>query len=137
MRAGVLAASCAAVPAIAQHFAMAMSSPPTSMDPHYQNYTANANVMEHMFEALVGRDADGKLVPGLAESWRLVDGLTWEFKIRKGAKFSDGSNVTAEDVVHSLDRPATIKNSASSFTIFTKAIVKKEAVDARTVRLTT
>jgi peptide/nickel transport system substrate-binding protein len=107
------------------------------MDPHFQNITSNANVLEHMFEPLVSRDADGKLVPALAESWRTVDALNWEFTIRKGAKFSDGSDVTAEDVIHSLDRPATIRNSPASFTLFTKAIVGKKAVDARTVRLTT
>ena len=135
--AAIVAACCVAVPSVAQDFKMAMSSPPTSMDPHFQNYTANANVIEHMFESLVTRDADGNFMPGLAESWSLVNGLTWEFKIRKGAKFSDGSNVTAEDVVYSLDRPSTIKNSASSFTIFTKAIVDKKVVDASTVRLTT
>ena len=124
-------------PVLAQDFKVAMSSPPTSMDPHFQNITTNANVIEHMFEPLVMRNADGRMVPGLAESWSLVNGLTWEFKIRKGAKFSDGSLVTAEDVVYSLDRPATIKNSPASFTLFTKAIINKKVMDANTVRLTT
>jgi len=125
------------MPAAAQDFKMAMSSPPTSMDPHFQNITTNANVIEHMFEPLVRRDENGKFVAALAESWSLVNGLTWEFKIRKGAKFSDGSLVTADDVVYSLDRPSTIKNSPSSFNLFTKAIINKKAVDANTVRLTT
>src|SRR5258706_10689536 len=86
----ILAACLVAKPGVAQNFRMAMSSPPTSMDPHFQNITSNANVLEHMFEPLVSRDADGKLVPGLAESWRMVDAFTWEFRIRKSAKFSDG-----------------------------------------------
>ena len=135
--AAVALLACWSVPAMAQDFKVAMSSPPTSMDPHFQNITTNANVIEHMFEPLVMRSADGKLAPGLAESWSLVNGLTWEFKIRKGAKFSDGSLVTAEDVVYSLDRPATIKNSPASFTLFTKAIINKKIMDANTVRLTT
>ena len=95
----LVAALCCSLPALGQDFKVAMSSPPTSMDPHFQNITTNANVIEHMFEPLVMRTADGKLAPGLAESWSLINGLTWEFKIRKGAKFSDGSPVTAEDVV--------------------------------------
>ena len=135
--AAVVAVAGAAVPAVAQDFKMAMSSPPTSMDPHFQNITTNANVIEHMFESLIKRDENGKFVPGLAESWTLINGLTWEFKIRKGAKFSDGSPVTAEDVIYSLDRPATIKNSPSSFNVFTKAIINKKIVDPSTVRLTT
>ncbi|MEO8859198.1 MAG: ABC transporter substrate-binding protein [Burkholderiaceae bacterium] len=133
----MLLAACAVLPALAQDFKMAMSSPPSSMDPHFQNITTNANVLEHMFEPLVMRDPDGKLAPALAESWSLINGLTWEFKIRKGAKFSDGTPVTAEDVVYSLDRPATIKNSPASFTLFTKAIINKKIVDPNTVRLTT
>ena len=133
----IVAACFAAMPVVGQEFKMAMSSPPTSMDPHFQNITSNANVLEHLFEPLVARDADGKLVPGLAESWRMIDALTWEFTIRKGAKFSDGSDVTAQDVVHSLDRPAGIRNSPAPFTLFTKAIVDKKVVDARTVQLTT
>ena len=133
----VVALCGVSAPAVAQDFKMAMSSPPTSMDPHFQNITTNANVIEHMFEPLVRRDENGKFVPGLAESWSLLNGLTWEFKIRKGASFSDGSVVTADDVIYSLDRPATIKNSPSSFNVFTKAIINKKAVDANTVRLTT
>jgi len=134
----VIGAAClAATPGAAQEFRMAMSSPPTSLDPHFQNITSNANVLEHMFEPLVSRDADGKLVPGLAESWRMIDALTWEFSIRKGAKFSDGSDVTAGDVIYSLGRPAGIRNSPASFTLFTKAIVAKKGVDVHTVRLTT
>ncbi len=133
----LVAVCCVSAPAMAQDFKMAMSSPPTSMDPHFQNITTNSNVLEHMFESLVMRDPNGKLIPGLAESWSLVNGLTWEFKIRKGAKFSDGTPVTAEDVIYSLDRPATIKNSPSSYNIYTKAIINKTAVDASTVRLTT
>ncbi|MBU3738338.1 MAG: ABC transporter substrate-binding protein [Rhodoferax sp.] len=124
-------------PVLAQDLKLAMSSPPSSMDPHFQNITTNANVVEHMFEPLVMRSAAGKLAPGLAESWTLIDNLTWEFKIRRGARFSDGSPVTAEDVVYSLDRPANIKNSPASFTQYTKAISAKKVVDAGTVRLTT
>ena len=133
----IIAACIAASPGVAQEFRMAMSTPPTSMDPHFQNITSNANVLEHIFEPLVARDADGKLVPGLAESWRMIDALTWEFRIRKGARFSDGSDVAAEDVVFSLDRPAMIRNSPAPFTLYTRSIVAKKVVDARTVRLTT
>ena len=138
----VLVAAAAAValgagPALAQDFKLAMSSPPTSMDPHFQNITTNANVIEHMFEPLVMRSADGKLAPGLAESWTNVNNLTWDFKIRRGARFSDGSPVTADDVIYSLDRPASIKNSPASFTQYTRSIASKRAIDAQTVRLTT
>lgn len=57
-------------------FKLAMSSPPTSMDPHFYNLFSNINVSEHMFECLVKMDADSKIIPGLAESWKLVNNLT-------------------------------------------------------------
>src|SRR4051794_12669812 len=73
--------------ASAVDFKLAMSSPPTSMDPHFYNLFSNINVSEHIFEALVKMDADSHIIPGLAESWKLVNNLTWEFKIRPGVKW--------------------------------------------------
>ncbi len=124
-------------PVLAQQFSLALSSPPTSMDPQFYNLIPNLNVSDHMFEALVTMSPDMKVVPALAESWKMVDSLTWEFKLRKGVKFHDGSELTADDVVWSLDRPATIVGSPANFSTYTKAIVKKTAVDPHTVRITT
>ena len=121
----------------AQDFKVALSSPPTSLDPHFYNLGPNNTVAHHLFEALVKMDADSRPIPGLAESWSLVNNLTWEFKLRKGVKFHDGSDLTAEDVIWSLDRPATIVGSPSKFDVFTKAIINKKIIDANTIRLTT
>ena len=85
-----------------------MSSPPTSLDPHFYNLFPNLNVSDHMFETLVTMDPDSRVIPALAESWTLVNNLTWEFKLRKGVKFHDGSEMTAEDIAWSMDRPALI-----------------------------
>jgi len=116
---------------------LAMSSPPTSMDPHFFLAYANANVSAHMFDTMTMRDPDSRIIPGLAESWKQVDDLTWEFKIRKGVKFHDGSELTTEDVTWSLDRPATIQNSPGKFDVYTKAIVNKKVIDRYTIQLTT
>jgi peptide/nickel transport system substrate-binding protein len=134
-----LVAAALAMPgaARAQEFKLAMSSEPNSMDPHYHNLFSNINVSEHVFESLVKLDADSRIVPGLAESWRLVDPTTWEFKLRKGVKFHDGTDLTAEDVAYSLERPAQVANSPGPFTLYTKQIVGKEVVDAQTIRLKT
>ena len=127
----------AAPVATAQEFKLAMSSPPTSMDPHFYNLFANLNVSDHMFETLVQMDADSRIIAGLAESWKLVDDTTWEFKLRKGVKFSDGSEMTADDVFWSMDRPATIVNSPGKFDVYTKAIASKKIVDPYTIRFIT
>jgi peptide/nickel transport system substrate-binding protein len=109
----------------------------TSIDPHFHNLTPNNNVANHIFEALVGKDARGRLAPGLAESWRAVDDLTWEFRLRKGVKFHDGSDFTAADVAFSLDRVPNVPNSPSPFTTYSKQITEKIIVDPYTIRLKT
>lgn len=55
-------------------------------------------------EGLVSLDADGALQPGLAESWEQVDDITYVYDLRDDAKFQDGTPVTAEDVVFSLEQ---------------------------------
>ena len=103
----------------AQEFKLAMSAPPSSMDPHFFNLFPNNNMAEHIFDKLVQMDPDSKMIPGLATSWKVVDPLTWEFKLRKGVKFHDGSELTAEDVAFSIDRVAQIPNSPGPFVAYT------------------
>jgi len=123
--------------AAAADLRIGMSADVTSIDPHFVNITPNNNVAWHVFEALTHVDADARLIPGLAESWRAVDATTWEFKLRRGVRFHDGSELTAADVAFSIDRPATLKASPGPFTTFTRLIVAKETPDRYTIRLKT
>ena len=82
----------------AQSVTMAMSAAPTSADPHYHTFSPNETLDIHVYERLVERDANSNLIPGLALSWKLIDDSTWEFKLRQGVKFHDGSEFTAADV---------------------------------------
>jgi peptide/nickel transport system substrate-binding protein len=109
----------------------------STLDPHYLNIAPNVAFSSHLFDALVHTDQDGKLVPGLATSWKAIDSTTWELKLRPGVKFHDGSEFTAEDAVYSLDRPALLKNSPGPFTSYTRQITGKQVVDAHTLRLKT
>ncbi|CAG4883099.1 ABC transporter substrate-binding protein [Georgfuchsia toluolica] len=109
----------------------------SSLDPHYLNVASNNAVASHFFDTLVEVDADGHLIPGLAESWRTINPTTWEFKLRRGVKFSDGSDLTLDDVLFSLDRPAAIVNSPGPFTSFTKPIKSKRVIDADTLQIVT
>ncbi len=124
-------------PATAAELRIGLGADVTSMDPHFLNVASNNNVAWHVFDSLVHVDADARLVPALATSWRAVDDTTWEFKLRRGVKFHDGSEFTAEDVLFSLERPATIANSPGPFTGFVKAIVAKQVVDPYTLRFRT
>jgi len=121
----------------AESLRIGMSADVTSIDPHFVNITPNNNVAWHIFEALTHVDADARLVPGLAESWRPLDPTTWEFKLRRGVRFHDGAELTAEDVAFSIDRPATLTTSPGPFTTFTRPIVAKETPDRYTIRLKT
>jgi len=122
-----------AVPAA--DLSIALGGDVTSMDPHFHNLTPNNNIGAHVFETLVAKDAGGRFKPALAESWRAVDDTTWEFKLRKGVRFHDGSIFTAADVVYSLDRVPTVPNSPSPFTTYTKQVTEKIVVDPWTLRL--
>src|SRR2546429_667998 len=107
----------------------------TSMDPHFLAIAPNINIAWHVFDALTHVDEYTRLIPGLALSWRAVDATTWEFKLRPGVRFHDGSELTAEDVVFSIER--TLKVPNGQYGIFTRRIVGKEVVDAHTLRLKT
>lgn len=118
----------------AEDFKIGMVSPPSAMGPHASSMIANVLVQNHLFESLVGEDINNNLVPKLALSWRNVDKLTWEFKLRKGVKFHDGSVMTAEDVVYSLERVKMYK--AGGFAENVNGMTFK-IVDPATIRVTT
>ena len=84
---------------------------PNTIDPSI-NVTSDAVFyLIHTFEGLVEKDFNGKLSPAVAESWEISeDGLTYTFKLRTNAKWTDGKPVTANDFVYSWQRvvdPAT------------------------------
>lgn len=85
---------------------IAASAPPTSLDPMLQSVDQINNMYINVaYDSLTRIDKDGKLAPGLATEWKYTDAenTTLEVKLRPGVKFSDGSDLTAEDVVASLD----------------------------------
>ena len=63
-------------------------------------------------------DNEGRVVPGVAESWKQKDPTTWVFTLRKNAKWSDGSSVTADDFVYGIRRfldPKTASTYATTY----------------------
>ncbi len=110
---------------------------PGNIDPHQVLDVPAQNVAFNLYDNLYRyEDNPPKLEPWLAESHTVsADGLTWEFKLRPGAKFHDGSPVTAADVVFSFRRVLKIgKAPAAPFL----PVLKQDgisAVDPRTVRI--
>lgn len=78
---------------------------PETIDPALNSAVDGGNMLLHSFECLLAVDENGQLVPGQAESWETSeDGLTWTFHLRDGLKWSDGSDLTANDFVYSWKR---------------------------------
>ncbi len=132
-----LAALPAARAASPANLTIGLATDITALDPHFHNVTPNNSVGFHIFGYLVERDEKLHLVPGLATEWKAVDPTTWEFKLRRGVKFHDGSDFSAEDVVASIERVPTVPRSPSSFSAYTKQIQRIEVVDPYTLRFHT
>ncbi|CDD48632.1 aBC-type oligopeptide transport system periplasmic component [Firmicutes bacterium CAG:534] len=78
---------------------------PETIDPALNSAVDGGNMLLHSFECLLAVDQNGQLAPGQAESWETSeDGLTWTFHLRDGLKWSDGSDLTANDFVYSWKR---------------------------------
>ena len=122
--------------ASAENLKVALAAEPTSMDPHYQNLTINNSFATQVYNALVLQDVNQNLLPGLSTSWKPIDDKTWEFKLRAGVKFHNGSAFSAEDVVATMQRAANVPNSPSSFATFTKGKTFK-VIDDLTLQIST
>jgi len=83
---------------------VAVDSPPSTMNPHGADADCNLSVMGNMFEGLLYRNTEGKILPGLATSWERIDDTTWQFTLRKGVKFHNGNDFTWEDVKYTFER---------------------------------
>jgi peptide/nickel transport system substrate-binding protein len=75
-----------------------------SLDPDTLKETTTIAHLAHVYEGLVTRDKDLKVVPALAESWETLTPTHWRFHLRKGVKFHNGDAFTADDVIFSAQR---------------------------------
>ncbi|WP_448192620.1 ABC transporter substrate-binding protein [Azospirillum sp. sgz301742] len=126
-----------ATPAAAASLTLGLKQEPSALDPHFHHNFPNNSSLSHVFEHLVEQDARLGLQPGLAVSWTALDATTWEFKLRPDAKWHDGTPFTADDVVFTFERVPNVPNSPGPFTVYTKRVIKVEAVDPLTVRMVT
>ncbi len=133
--AGLIAAMIGATVS-AQTLTMGVRAGPDSIDPHWSTLGSQAEALRHVFDTVVMSDEKLQLKPGLALSWKSIDETTWEFKIRQGVKFHDGSDLTAEDVKFSIDRIPTV-TGPMSMTIYTKQVKETKVVDKYTLHVKT
>lgn len=135
--AAIFAVLSCTLPAAAQELRVALGSAVTSADPHFTVLGANSALARNIFDGLVNQDDTQGLVPGLAVSWTARDETTWDFRLREGVRFHDGSPFEAEDAAASLRRVAAVKGSPSSFLPFVRPIKAVTVVDRMTLRIET
>ncbi|MBK5928666.1 ABC transporter substrate-binding protein [Rhodobaculum claviforme] len=129
----VLAAGHAA-PVDAETLRWARVGDALTLDPHSANEGPTSTLLHHIYETLVDRATDGSLSPRLATEWRIhpEDETVWVLTLREGVTFHDGSPLTADDVVFSLDRA---RADTSDFRGLHAAVAEVTAEDDLTVHV--
>jgi peptide/nickel transport system substrate-binding protein len=107
-----------------------------SLDPHSLNESLQLDVLANVYDSLVGRDKDLKLVPGLATSWKQTSPTVWRFELRKGVQFHDGTPFTADDVLFTMARTQDAGSDMRSYSNDFKAVrkINDYTVEIETVR---
>ncbi|HWX47361.1 MAG TPA: ABC transporter substrate-binding protein [Roseomonas sp.] len=132
-----LAAALLAGRASAAELRVGLAASVSTIDPHFANATPNSAFARHVFDTLVNRRADGRVEAGLATSWAALEENLWEFKLRPGVTWHDGTPFTADDVIFSFGRVPDVPNNPGSYAGGLRSIAKVEAVDPLTLRITT
>ncbi|KAF0135025.1 MAG: peptide/nickel transport system substrate-binding protein, partial [Xanthobacteraceae bacterium] len=122
--------------AAAQTLTIGVRGGPESIDPHFTATGTHAEALKHVFDTLVWSGRGLELEPRLAESWRAIDATTWEFKLRRGVKFHDGSDFTAEDVKFSIERIPMV-SGPNPTTIYVRRVKETKIIDSHTIHVVT
>ena len=124
------AAMALVIPAAsAQNLTLGTKLELNTLDPHFFAAFPTNSSMQYFFDKLVEYGDRLEIKPALATSWRIVDNTTWEFKLRPGVTFHDGTPLTAEDVIFTIERVPNVPNSPNSFAQFTRGIETVKKVD--------
>jgi peptide/nickel transport system substrate-binding protein len=113
-----------------------LAAEPNTFDPHLTVGRNSQIFVVNVFDGLTARDAQGNLVPALAESWKRLNPTTWQFTLRKGVKFHNGDDFNAECVKFTLDR-ATNPETRATIISELSTIARTEIVDPFTVNVVT
>ncbi len=129
-----LSAVLFAAPADAKTLRWSSQGDYLTADPMAQNELLTNSINGQVYESLVERGKKLEILPALATSWKQTSPTTWIFNLRKGVKFHDGSDFTADDVVFSIKR---LQGKTSNFRVYGNAVGEPKKIDDYTVELTT
>src|SRR3989442_8183249 len=104
-----------------------------TMDPHLSGSKVDRQVYHNIYEPLVTLDTKLGIRPGLAESWSQPDPRTLVFKLRRGVRFHDGTDFTAEAAKFNFDRMKTEPKSVRKGEV--ASIDSVDGVDSHTIKI--
>ncbi len=113
-----------------------LAAEPNTFDPHLTVGRNTQIFIVNVYDGLTARDAQGTLVPALAESWKRLNPTTWQFVLRKGVKFHNGDDFNADAVKFTLERAINPETKATIISELS-TIAKVEIVDNYTVNVIT
>jgi peptide/nickel transport system substrate-binding protein len=134
---GLLIGSTLAVAQESRTLSVGVAAPVTSLDPHFHDAAPNKGLASHIFDGLTDLDERSRVIPSLAEAWERVEDRRWRFRLRRDARFHDGQDFTAEDVVASIARTGRLPNAIAPFTTYTRTISETRILDPHTIEIVT
>jgi peptide/nickel transport system substrate-binding protein len=129
---GALLLAVALLPAEAATLRWAARGDTQSMDPFAANEGVTNNINLLVFDTLVERNRQQGVSPSLATGWTVVNPLTWRFTLRRNVTFHDGTPLTADDVVFSIERS---QQPTSQVAVYTRRLGKAVRIDDHTIEL--
>lgn len=99
-----------------QELKIAYSAQPDLLDPHVTSSVQTNDIMRHVYETLITVNENNEPKPNLADSWEISDDeLTYTFHLREGVTFQNEKEMTAEDVVASMNRWKNLQGGRETF----------------------
>jgi peptide/nickel transport system substrate-binding protein len=132
---GAIGIACAGPAAAENVLRWASTGGALTADPHAYDETPTAAQHRQFYEQLIQLDSDLTPAPALATGWRLVEPTIWQFQLRDGVRFHDGTPFSAADVVFSFERART--ELPAGFAARIESIAEVRAVDQHTIRIKT
>jgi peptide/nickel transport system substrate-binding protein len=105
-----------------------------SLDPHSLNESLQITVLRNIYEPLVDRGPDYKLIPRLATDWKQTSPTVWRFNLRQNVQFHDGTPFTADDVIFNYERA---KDPGSDMKTYVGIIKEIKKIDSHTLDFVT